>query len=68
MAPLPLPQLWQHGTKTCRVTPASQPGPYVVVVQDGDTTNEQRTFPNHDDAVSFAIEELRRATALPRPK
>ena len=60
---LPLVQLWQHGTVTCLITPAAQPAPYCVIVEDGREPLSQRSFDNHDDATACAVEELRRATA-----
>lgn len=62
-ATLRLLQLWQHRTKTCRLTPASEPPPYWVVVHDNGEPLSQRTFDTHDEATVHAIEELRRATA-----
>jgi hypothetical protein len=63
MDPFTLIQLWQHGTRTCRITSASEPGPYWVIVHDHGEPAIRRTFDTHDDATAFAVEELRRVTA-----
>jgi hypothetical protein len=60
--PLALFQLWQHGTKTCRLTPATDPPPYWVIVHDSDVPVVQTSFEEHDVATAFAVEQLRRAT------
>lgn len=65
---LALLQLWQIGTKTCRLTSATQPAPYWVVLHDGDNRVSQRTFDNHDDATAYAVEELSRATGTIGPR
>ena len=60
-AALALLQLWQYGTKTCRISPTDQPAPYWVIVHDGDKPSA-RSFPNHNEAVAHAVDELLRAT------
>jgi hypothetical protein len=62
MTTLPLFRLWQHGTKTCRITPASEPPPYWVILYDGEEPIVQVSFREHDVAAGFAVEQLRRAT------
>ena len=57
-------QLWQHGTRTCRVTPATERSPYWVIVHDGELIVVQASFKEHDTATYFAVEELRRATGF----
>jgi hypothetical protein len=68
MTDLPLLQLWQYGTVTCRITPATEAAPYCVVVTDGREPPHQRTFATHNEAISYAIEELRRATPPNSPQ
>jgi len=62
MTSTPLLQLWQHGTKTCWITPATESGPYEVVVRDGDDLVAERTFDMHNEAIGFAVEALRSFT------
>lgn len=59
---LPLLRLWQHGTIACRITPATEPPPYWVIVHDGEQPIAQVSFKEHDVAAGFAVEQLRRAT------
>jgi hypothetical protein len=64
----PTLQLWQHGMLTCRITPVSKPPPYFVVIHDGDDAIADRSFDTHDEALSFALEELRRAKTASPPQ
>ena len=59
---LPLLHLWQQGSVTCRITPATETAPYRVFVYDGDQPIHERSFPTHNEAIADAIEELRRVT------
>jgi hypothetical protein len=61
MTAIPLLRLWQQGTITCLITPATQPAPYRVVIRDGNEPIHQRAFDTHNDAINFALDELRRA-------
>ena len=63
MTSLPLLRLWQYGTKTCWISPATESAPYQVVVHDGDDRIAERTFDTHNEAISFAVEALHRATS-----
>lgn len=60
MPDLRLVQLWHHGTKTCRLTPPNESGPYWVVVDDGGKAVSERSFDTRQDAISFAVQELRK--------
>jgi hypothetical protein len=51
-------QLWQQGTFTCFITPSSEPGPYRVVIHDGDDLIDQHAFADHAAALAHAIEAL----------
>ncbi len=62
MTSTPLLRLWQRGTKACWITPATESGPYQVVVRDGDDLVAERTFDIHNQAIDFAVEALRRST------
>jgi hypothetical protein len=65
MTNLPLFQLWQHGNTTCRITPATERAPYWVIVHEGGEPIHRRTFSTHNEAISYAVEELRRHTWPP---
>ncbi len=56
----PLFQLWYVDTKTCRITQATPSAPYWVTVHDGHELVAQGTFHDHDDAINFAVESMRR--------
>jgi hypothetical protein len=61
-------RLWQIGTKTCRLTPASEPPPYWVTIYNESEPISQRSFASHDEAHAYAIDELRRIpTNGPQP-
>jgi len=68
MSTPPLVQLWQQGTTTCRISPVTESAPYWVVIQHGDEASLPRAFETHDEAVSYAVEELRRATGRTDPR
>ena len=56
-------ELWHYGTKRCRMTPRDGQPPFTVVIHDGERQVLERTFGHHDEAVSWAVEELRNTTA-----
>jgi hypothetical protein len=56
----PLFQLWHIDTKTCRITQATPFALYWVAVHDGPELVAQGMFNDHDDAINFAVEEMRR--------
>jgi hypothetical protein len=59
------PQLflfWRYGSLVCRISLTTEPAPYWVVVYDGNAGVQQRSFPTHDEATQYAIEQLRRVT------
>jgi hypothetical protein len=67
MSCLPLFQLWQHGSFTCRITPATEQPPYWVIVHEGDEAISQESFDTHEEAVAHAVAELRHATFSENP-
>jgi len=54
--------LRQHSTKTCHITPATDTAPYRAVIHDGNDAIADRMFETHDEAIGFAVEELRRSS------
>ena len=60
-------ELWHYGGKRCRMTPRDGQPPFSVTIHDGDVLASQRAFDDHDAAIAYAVDELRRATA-PRPE
>src|SRR4051794_36321798 len=55
MSGLPVMNLWQYGTKSCRLSSPSDPAPYWVVVTDGDRPFTQRSFDTYDAAIAYAV-------------
>ena len=56
-------ELWHYGSKRCRMTPRDGQPPFAVTIHDGTALASQRTFDDHEEAITYAVDELRRATA-----
>jgi len=55
-------ELWHFGTKRCRMTPRDGGPPFTVTIYDGDRVASDESFNDHDEAISYAVDQLRIAT------
>ena len=65
MAERRLFELWHYGTKRCRMTPRDGQRPFIVAIHDGESVIVERAFEDHDEACTYAIEQLHLATIAP---
>jgi hypothetical protein len=57
------PLYWRIGAKSCRMTRAHEPPPFVVELYDGDVLISRREFAAHDDAVVIAFDAIHNAVS-----
>ena len=57
-------ELRRYGTERCQMMPRSAEGPLIVIVHGHEAVVTQKAFDSNDDACDYAIEQLRRATAV----
>ena len=62
----PVFQIWHARPKTCRITQAMPSAPYCVTVHDGSELVAQRMFDDHDEAINFAVQEMRQPSRTRR--
>ena len=55
-------ELWHFGATRCRMTPREGGPPFRVTIYEGDRVASHQTFDDHDEAITFAVEQLRIAT------
>jgi hypothetical protein len=60
--PLGLIPLWHVRTKRCFVTSSDHTPPFWAIIYDNDEPIDGRSFDTHNDATTFAVDQLRRNT------
>ena len=68
--PIPLGKLWTIDRRQCALTSETDGPPYTVVVWQDDSVFATGTYVCHDDAVVFAVSQMRAAlrTSKPQPR